>query len=71
MSINTLTIHHGTKTPFKARGEHQVALLEFAFKYQGWHSFKQDSATTKAVKSLEEKQCLVVDWKTKQFKINL
>jgi len=46
----TLKIWYGTAKP----------MLEFAEKYHGWHTFKQDRATITAVKALERKGYLKI-----------
>ena len=56
----TLTIYYGAATPHKAVGKHQCALLSFAFKYKGWHTFKQDKATKQAIAGLVRRGCLEV-----------
>ena len=49
-----LTIHYG-RQPLRAVGHHQCRLLQFAFEYRGWHSYKQDRATTRAVQGLHRR----------------
>ena len=44
----------------KAIGKHQCALLAFAEKYRGWHSFADDKATIKVVEALKTKGYLEV-----------
>lgn len=66
----TLTIYHGTALPFKAIGKNQCNLLNFAFKYQSWHSYSKDKPTLKALNALVEKGVLVIN-EFEQFKINL
>ncbi len=63
----TFTIFYGSSTPMKAVGKNQVRLLQFAEKYRGWHSYKEDRATLKALMALKEKGYLEVNMDTKQF----
>lgn len=56
----TFTIYHGKANPIKAVGKNQCNLLDFAFKYKGWHTYKQDKATKAAVTALQSKGCLEV-----------
>jgi hypothetical protein len=58
--MNSLTIWYGKETPIRARGKHQCKTLEFAEKYRGWHTFKQDQPTKRAVYALQSKGCLEV-----------
>ena len=53
--MTTLTIYHGATKPMKAIGKHQCALLAFAEKYRGWHSFADDKATKAAIMALSTK----------------
>lgn len=55
-----LTIYHGHATPLVAVGANQCRLLDFAFKYPGWHSFKRDRATLRALSRLSDKGYLQV-----------
>jgi hypothetical protein len=57
----TFTIYHGKEKPIRAIGKNQVKTLDFAFKYQGWHSFANDRATKRAVVALVKKGCLEVN----------
>ncbi len=51
-----LVIHHGRATPMVAIGANQCKLLDFAFRYPGWHSYmRRDRATLRALSRLEEK----------------
>lgn len=65
-----LTIYHGTIKPFIAIGKNQCNLLDFAFKYQGWHSYAEDKPTLKAISGLLKRGCIVLN-EHNQFKINL
>jgi len=56
--MTTFTIYHGTPKPIKAVGKHQVKLLDFAYRYKGWHTYSTDSVTMRAVKALHAKGCL-------------
>lgn len=58
--MTTYSIYHGKGKPIKAVGENQCNLLEFAENNKGWHTFKQDRATIRAVKALQLKGCLEV-----------
>ena len=61
-----LTIYDGHKTPMIAIGKNQCNLLEFAYKYPGWHTFHKSAKN--AIKRLQEKGYLeVVD---DQFRLN-
>ena len=64
-----LTIYHGTKIPFVAIGKHQCNLLDFAYKYPIWHSYKTDKVTINAINKLVEKNCIVLN-NCGQFKIS-
>jgi hypothetical protein len=65
-----LTIYHGTVTPFVAVGKNQCNMLEFAFKYQSWHSYSNDNKTLKAIDGLLKRGCIIVN-QYNQFKINM
>jgi len=65
-----LSIYHGTINPFIATGKNQCRLLEFAFKYPEWHSFNNDKPTARAIKSLADRGCIILN-EYDQFKINL
>lgn len=65
-----LTIYHGTVTPFKAIGKNQCNLLDFAFKYQSWHSYSSDKVTQRAIEGLLKRGCIVLN-EFNQFRINL
>jgi hypothetical protein len=51
----SLTIYHGLTKPIKVTGKHQTKLLDFAYKYKGWHSYANDSITRRTVSSLVKK----------------
>jgi hypothetical protein len=55
-----LIIYHGKTTPIKAVGVNQCRLLAFAYKYPGWHTFKNDRATVNAVSRLAQKGYLML-----------
>jgi hypothetical protein len=55
-----LRIYYGGYGVMFAVGVHQCRLISFAFQYQGWHTFKKDRATLRAVNALEKKGCLEV-----------
>lgn len=63
-------IYYGAEKPYVAVGEHQVRLLDFAFRYRKWHSYAKDRATMRAVSGLERRGALVVDREHGMFKIN-
>lgn len=65
-----LAIYHGTATPFVAIGKNQCNLLDFAFRYQSWHSFTKDNKTLKAIHGLLQRECIIIN-EYNQFKINL
>jgi hypothetical protein len=56
--MTTFTIYHGASKPIKAVGKHQVKLLDFAYRYKGWHTYGTDSVTMRAIKALHAKGCL-------------
>ena len=45
--------------------KHVLATLAFFSKYPGRHAFARDRATAKAVRSLESRGYLSVDWPTR------
>lgn len=59
--MTTLTIYYGAEKPIKATGKHQVALLDFAYRYKGWHSYATDKTTLRAVDALVKKGCLLTN----------
>lgn len=57
----SLTIFYGASKPIKAVGANQVKLLGFAYKYNGWHTFKtNERATVLAINKLKDKGYLEV-----------
>jgi len=56
--MTTLTIYHGAAKPIKAVGKNQCHMLEFAEKYRGWHTYKNDRPTLAALAGLKRKGCL-------------
>jgi hypothetical protein len=67
--MKTLTIFYGAPKPFKAIGKHQVNLLDFAYRYKGWHSINpKDRNAMRAMKALERKGYLLVI--ENKFKLN-
>lgn len=57
--MTTMTIYYGKAQPIKAIGKHQCKLLDFAYKYKGWHTFNtKDKDTKRAVFGLQRKGCL-------------
>lgn len=66
--MTTFTISCGAEKPIKAVGKNQCSLLAFAEKYRGWHSYKKDRATTRAVAGLEKKGLLEVIPENCQFR---
>ena len=65
-----LVIYHGTSKPLIAVGKYQVNMLEFAEKYQGWHSYASDKTTLKALNGLIKRGSIVIN-NNQQFKINI
>jgi hypothetical protein len=63
-------IYYGKKEPLTAVGRHQVNMLEFAYKYQGWHSYSEDKTTLRALNGLLKRGSIIIN-EHKQFKINL
>lgn len=63
----TLTIFCGLPKPIKAVGKNQVKLLDFAYKYNGWHSYSLDKPTIRAVSALHKKGYLALN-EFNQFK---
>lgn len=59
--MNSLTIYYGASKPIKAIGKNQAKLLDFAYRYQSWHTYATDKNTLRAVKALQSKGCLVVN----------
>jgi hypothetical protein len=65
-----LTIWHGRATPLVAVGKHQVKALDFAFKYQGWHTFKTTCrSTVRAIQGLLRRGHIEVEGD--QFRVKL
>ena len=67
--MNSLTIYAGQTRPLKARGKNQCHLLDFAYRFPGWHSYKTDRPTLQAIAGLERKGLLEVSRETLQFRI--
>lgn len=65
-----LAIYHGTVTPFVAIGKNQCNLLDFAFRFQEWHSYANDIKTLNAITGLLKRDCIIINAHN-QFKINL
>lgn len=65
-----LIIYHGTKTPFIAIGKNQCNLLDFAFRFQNWHSYAKNAASIRAINGLLKRGAIVIN-EFNQFKINL
>ena len=65
----TYTIYYGKKEPLKAVGKHQINMLMFAEKYQGWHSYSEDKTTLKALNGLLKRGSIVIN-DNLQFRIN-
>lgn len=53
--MQTLTICHGLSKPIKAIGKHQTKALDFAYRFQCWHTFAQDRNTKRAILALAKK----------------
>lgn len=67
--MHALTIYAGQSRPLKARGKNQCRLLDFAFRFPGWHSYKPDRSTLQALAGLERKGILEVSRETLQFRL--
>jgi hypothetical protein len=65
----TYTIYYGKKEPLKAVGKHQINMLMFAEKYQGWHSYSEDKTTLNALNGLLKRKAIIIN-DNKQFRIN-
>lgn len=63
----TLTIYYGKEKPLKAIGKHQVKLLDFAYRFQCWHSYSKDRTTLRAINALLKKGYLELN-QYEQFK---
>lgn len=61
-------IYYGSAKPIRATGKHCIRLLQFAEKYRGWHSYKDDRTTRRAIDSLKRIGCIEVSDATQQFK---
>jgi len=59
--MNSLTIYYGTEKPIKVIGKNQAKMLEFAYKYKGWHSYSSDKPTLQALKGLLAKGYIEVN----------
>lgn len=66
----TLRIYTGRAEPFTARGANQINMLDFAYKYQSWHTYGRDKATMRALEGLERRGSIIVNRQTQQFRIN-
>jgi hypothetical protein len=64
-----LAIYHGTSKPLIAVGKYQVNMLQFAEKYQGWHSYANDKTTLRALNGLLKRGSIVIN-NHNQFRIN-
>lgn len=58
--MNSLTIYHGTSEPIRVRGVNVCNLVSFAERNKGWHTFKQDRATKRAIESAKRAGCIEV-----------
>ena len=54
--------------PIVTRGEHQTRMLDFALRYQGWHSVGKDKRTMRALDSLVRMRVIEHDSTTEQFR---
>lgn len=63
----TMKIYHGREKPYVAVGKHQCNLLDFAFRFPGWHVFAKDRTTRRAVDGLEKRGAIAVDRKFRMF----
>jgi hypothetical protein len=59
--MNSLTIYHGSEKPIKAVGKNQAKMLDFAYRYQGWHSYSKDRPTLQALNGLLKKGFIEVN----------
>lgn len=66
----TFAVWHGAPEPLRAVGKNQAHALRFAANYPGWHSYDYRSrATVAAIRGLERRGAVVVNWQRKQFRI--
>lgn len=56
----SLKIYHGAAKPIAVRGVNVCHLLSFAHAYRGWHTFKADRATRRAIATLQRLDCIEV-----------
>lgn len=71
-SAGALRIFYGSeKGPLTARGSNQVNLLDFAFKFPFWHTYREDRPTLRAIQGLEARGSIIVNRQTKQFRVNM
>jgi hypothetical protein len=54
-------IYYGAALPIVANGAHEIALLEFAEKFRGWHSYPDKPARLSAMHRLAARDCLHLD----------
>jgi len=69
-SAGAMRIYTGRAQPFTARGSNQINLLDFAFKFQTWHTYKNDKPNLRAIEGLERRGSIIVNRQTQQFRIN-
>ncbi len=69
-SQGMLCIYTGRTQPFTARGSNQINLLDFAYRFQSWHTYREDRPTLRAIEGLERRGSIIVNRQTKQFRIN-
>ena len=69
--MSKVTIHIGRNKPLTAVGKNQVKMLQFAFEYPTWHSFRADDATLRAVNGLLKRGSIQVNDRFDMFKINM
>ena len=71
-SAGMMRIFYGSeKGPLTARGSNQVNLLDFAFRYPTWHTYREDKPTLRAIQGLEARGSIIVNRQTKQFRVNM
>lgn len=59
--MNSMTIYYGSSKPIKVIGKNKVKMLDFAYKYKGWHSYASDKPTIQALNGLLAKGYIEVN----------
>jgi hypothetical protein len=67
--MGTFKVFYGAAKPLTAVGKHQVAMLEFAAEYPGWHSYYPNPQTLRALAGLERRGSVFVNRENTQFVI--